>query len=468
MLDYELILMVSKQCDVCFMLQKLGNLKSIDLCYSKDLIEMPDLSRAPKLSLVSLDFCESLSKLHPSILTAPKLEALLLRGCKNIESLKTNISSKSLRRLDLTDCSSLVEFSMMSEKMEESSLIQTFKLEFLSFMFCKRSDQIRPSCLSLSRCKKLNIIGSKLSNDLMDLELAGCPQISTSNLSLILDELRCLRELNLSSCSNLEALPENIQNNSKLAVLNLDECRKLKSLPKLPASLTELRAINCTDLDIDSIQRPMLENILHKLHTIDNEGDRICDTNFGFTFLPGDHVPDKFGFLTRESSIVIPIDPKCKLSALIFCIILSGRYGDYYESVCCDCFQNGKIIFNWDQVVSAEMLTEDHVLLSSFTEIWCFERLDWTMNESEGDHCSISCEFMCRANEAEEWSTDGIKGCGVLPVYSLESESVELQPIVQVSDGLQHREIGAEVRKDCGFFLEYDLEVRFGLKKRRT
>jgi len=36
------------------------------------------------------------------------------------------------------------------------------------------------------------------------------------------------------------------------------------------------------------------------------------------------------------------------------------------------------------------MLTEDHVLLSSFTEICCFERLDY---ESEGDHCSISCEL---------------------------------------------------------------------------
>jgi len=152
----------------------------------------------------------------------------------------------------------------------------------------------------------------------MDLELVGCPQINTSNLWLILDQLPCLRELNLSECSNLEALPENIQNNSKLEVLNLDECRKLKSLPKLPSSLTELRAMNCTDLDIDSIQRPLFENILHKLHITDNEGDRIFYTNFGFTFLPGDHVPDKFGFLTRESSIVIPLDPKCNLSALIF------------------------------------------------------------------------------------------------------------------------------------------------------
>ena len=185
--DYELILMVSKQCDVSFLLQKLDNLENIDLDYSKDLIEIPDLSRAPKLKVVLLSFCESLIQLHPSILTAPKLEALVLRGCKNIESLKTNISSKSLRRLDLTDCSSLMEFSMMSEKMNELSLTQTSTLECLSFMFCKSSDQIHPSCLSLSRCKKLNIVGSKLSNDLMHLELVGCPQINTSNLWLILD-----------------------------------------------------------------------------------------------------------------------------------------------------------------------------------------------------------------------------------------------------------------------------------------
>jgi len=433
---YELILMVSKQCDVSFLLQKLDNLEEIDLDYSKDLIEIPDLSRAPKLKVVLLSFCESLIQLHPSIFTAPKLRCLRLKGCKNIESLKTNICSKSLRILDLTDCSSLVEFSMMSEEMAELSLRNTAIHEIPSSIWCKSSDRIDPSRLDLSRCANLNIVWNRLSNDLMVLELTGCLQINTSILWLILDELRSLIELNLSECFNLEALPENIQNNSKLEVLNLNHCWKLKFLPKLPASLTELSAINCPYLDIDSIQRPMLENILHKLHTTDSEENRWHDINFGFTFLPGNHVPHEFDYFTRESSIVIPLDPECNLSALIFCFILSGRDGSYYHSLCCNFNQNGKIIFDWDEVVRAEMFTGDHVLLSCIIEIWDFEMLDY-----ESDHCNISCEFMCRANEEEEWSTDGIKGCGVHPVYSLDHslglDGRSRDEIVELQSGAQ-------------------------------
>jgi hypothetical protein len=103
-------LMVSLQCHVYSLLQNLVNLTSIVLAYSKDLIEIPNLSRATNLQLVNLGGCESLCLFHPSVLSLPRLTDLDLRGCIKLKSLKTNIHSKSLCVLFLNGCSSLTEF----------------------------------------------------------------------------------------------------------------------------------------------------------------------------------------------------------------------------------------------------------------------------------------------------------------------------------------------------------------------
>lgn len=107
----------------------------LDLAYSKDLIEIPDLSRAPNLQLVHLHNCESLCQLHPSIFSTPKLIELNLNRCTKIESLKTKIHSKSLRKLHLNECSSLVEFSVTSEEMTELVLNGTAVHVFPSSMW---------------------------------------------------------------------------------------------------------------------------------------------------------------------------------------------------------------------------------------------------------------------------------------------------------------------------------------------
>ncbi|KAL5127802.1 Disease resistance protein RPS4B [Glycine soja] len=73
-------------------IQNLANLKQIDLCGSRDLIEMP----GQKLEKVDLGYCESLHHLH--------------------------VPSKSLHLLELNHCSSLKEFSMASKEMTDLNL----------------------------------------------------------------------------------------------------------------------------------------------------------------------------------------------------------------------------------------------------------------------------------------------------------------------------------------------------------
>lgn len=85
-------------------MQPLGNLKRMDLCESKHLKELPNLSTATNLEKLTLFGCSSLAELPSSLGNLQKLQALTLRGCLKLEALPTNINLESLDYLDLTDC----------------------------------------------------------------------------------------------------------------------------------------------------------------------------------------------------------------------------------------------------------------------------------------------------------------------------------------------------------------------------
>jgi len=402
-------LMVSKQCRVYFSLQNLVNLNILWLESSKDLIEIPDLSRATNLRKVYLFECESLCQLHPSIFSLPRLTYLCLGNCKKIESLKTNIHSKSLCVLLLDGCSSLMEFSVTSEEMTQLTLRGTAirKLSSSIWRNCKLTS------LDLTECNKLNIVEKKLSDDhglgsVTELDLSGCTEIDASSLWSILDGIQSLKRLKLTECCNLESLPENIQNHSMLKWLDLDDCRKLASLTELPPSLLYLKAVNCTYLDADSTQRSLLENMVQTFSK-----DPPYEEDDDFSFLPGAQVPCKFDFQTIESSITISPIPKFGLRGFIFCIILSEGFHVYHHSLHCIIFEHGKEVDRFRIVHEyTGTLISDHLLI-------CWH--GYNILESGSNDCNLSFQFILQGpNEELRWSTEGIKGCGVLPVYNLE------------------------------------------------
>ncbi|GAU42901.1 hypothetical protein TSUD_232130 [Trifolium subterraneum] len=390
-------------------IQKLDNLVILNLEFSKDLIEIPDLSKAPNLEIVDLYNCESLGQLHPSVFTCPKLRKLLLSGCQKIKSLKTNIHSKSLEVLVLSGCYSLVEFSVTSEEMTSLSLRDTAIREFPSSIW--RNSKLTQ--LLLSGCKKLNIVRKKLSSDLglmslTYLDLSGCTEIDTSNLWFILDGMPSLYNLDLSRCCNLETLPDNIQNNSLLGILKLDDCSKLKSLPKLPTFLKNLTALNCTYLDT---------NILHRFHfNKDSDHDICC--------LPGGQVPSVFVYHTMKASIEIPPIPKSGLCGFNFCIVLSEGLKFRSQKVSCTIYEHGEEILDLENLFviqnifgNTDTLILDHVLLCS----WSGGHYKLVNIGNESDHYNLLFEFKLEDYYyKKQRSTEGIKGCGVIPVYDLE------------------------------------------------
>ncbi|KFK25888.1 hypothetical protein AALP_AA8G175200 [Arabis alpina] len=89
--------------------QLLPNLKWMDLGYSVNLKELPDLSTATNLELLLLNECSNLLELPSSIGNAINLKRLLLEGCTSLVELPSSIgNATNLETLELSECSSLL------------------------------------------------------------------------------------------------------------------------------------------------------------------------------------------------------------------------------------------------------------------------------------------------------------------------------------------------------------------------
>ena len=94
--------------------QALPCLKKINLWGSVNLIEMPNLSKATNLETLKLVDCYSLVKLPSSIPHPNKLKYLYLSNCRNVETIPTGISLKSLKNLYTNGCSRMRTFPQIS------------------------------------------------------------------------------------------------------------------------------------------------------------------------------------------------------------------------------------------------------------------------------------------------------------------------------------------------------------------
>nr|VDD30186.1 unnamed protein product [Brassica oleracea] len=89
----------------------LRSLKWMNLSFSVNLKELPDLSTATSLEKLNLNACSSLMKLPPPIGYTNNLEVLNLCNCSSLIKLPSLAgNATSLEKLYMGGCSSLVEF----------------------------------------------------------------------------------------------------------------------------------------------------------------------------------------------------------------------------------------------------------------------------------------------------------------------------------------------------------------------
>ncbi|XP_023638888.1 probable disease resistance protein RPP1 [Capsella rubella] len=267
-------------------MQQLKNLKWMDLSFSKDLKELPDLSTAINLEELNLICCGSLRKLPSSIGNATNLQKLDLSQCSKLVKIPSSIENlTNLQKLDLSNCSNLVELPYIGNatKLEKlnlwncsslvklpssinnatklevlnldncSSLLElpaienATKLEELDLNYCSSLLELPPSIGTAKNLKYLNVSGcSSLVNlpssigDLTNLDYLNLSHCSNLvELPSSIGNLQRLRYLRMRGCSKLEALPTNI-NLKSLGILDLTDCSQLKSFPEISTNIKEL------------------------------------------------------------------------------------------------------------------------------------------------------------------------------------------------------------------------------------
>ncbi|XP_024004579.1 protein SUPPRESSOR OF npr1-1, CONSTITUTIVE 1 isoform X1 [Eutrema salsugineum] len=234
----------------------------MDMRWSADLKEIPDLSKAINLEKLNLRGCTSLVTLPSSIQNLNKLRVLSMKGCSKLKVLPADVNLKSLESLDLRGCSKLKKFPRISRNISELFLSENaiegeedcFWIENLSHlvdlywygvpMRCMPTN-FHPEYLtelemSSSRLEKL-WGGVQSLGSLAGMVLSGCESLKEIP---DLSKATNLKLMELDNCKSLVMLPSSIRNLKNLTILSMKGCIMLEVLP------TDVNLVSLCDLDL--------------------------------------------------------------------------------------------------------------------------------------------------------------------------------------------------------------------------
>ncbi|KAF3449339.1 hypothetical protein FNV43_RR10067 [Rhamnella rubrinervis] len=260
----------------------LEKLKFLELHDSKNLTQIPNLSRAINIESICLARCRSLVQVPSYFKNLDKLRLLNLSDCSNLVDVEE--LSKNLRQLHLggtaieavpssVGClAGLVELKLRDcrrLKILPTNICKLKSLQSLDLSGCLNLETF-PEILQPMEClEHISLRGTMIKelpqssienlNALSQLDLSCC-----ENIEFLLRDLSCLRNidklvrLNVSYCENLESIPELPP---CLKYLDVRLCVNLKSIQKLPSSLRNLDARDCNTLETISSwgRTPLIE-----------------------------------------------------------------------------------------------------------------------------------------------------------------------------------------------------------------
>ncbi|KAL0760847.1 hypothetical protein Bca101_076997 [Brassica carinata] len=266
------------------------NLIDLNLPYSR-IEQVWDGEKARKLQSINLEGCPELKTIHEELQNMKSLIFLNLRGCTSLKSLP-QMKLISLKTLILSSCSSLEEFNLVPENLEQlyldgtaikalpSTIGNLQKLILLILKDCKRLTCLPDSIENLKALQKLVLSGCK--------SLATFPKIKKNmkHLKTLLLDGTDIKEVphllkrfdvnqgDPSTCShcnlrewphefytlssvqrlclsrnNFRSLPDNIRYLHNLKWLDIKYCEQLVSLPVIPPNLHWLDAHGCISLE---------------------------------------------------------------------------------------------------------------------------------------------------------------------------------------------------------------------------
>ncbi|KAH0711335.1 hypothetical protein KY289_007294 [Solanum tuberosum] len=284
-------------------LQQFLSLRRIDLSHSESLKRTPDFKGMPNLESLNLKGCRSLEEVHPSLKYCRKLIILNLYRCESLERFPY-VNVESLEYLNLNYCNSLQKFPEilgimkpelginmscsgirelplsyfdLQPHLTELDLRGMDNLVSLPSSICKLKGLVR---LNVSECSKLESLPEEI-GDLENLEElhASNTLISRPPSSIVcLNKLKSLKELDLSHCNIIDGgLSEDIGSLSSLQRLNLSG-NNFEYLPRSIAQLGALEYLNLSDCE----RLTQLPEFPRRLYRIDADwsNDSFCNSLF--------------------------------------------------------------------------------------------------------------------------------------------------------------------------------------------
>ncbi|PON55357.1 Leucine-rich repeat [Parasponia andersonii] len=204
----ELNLRGSELNDLWNGVQDLANLKALDLAWSKNLIQIPDLSLAVKLETLDLSYCESLNNLPSSIGKLESLQSLNVSWSEEINEFPE--LALNIRDLHMTGT---------SIKKVPSSIERLFHLHTLRLSCCKRLNSLPTTITKLISLQKLH--------------LDDCPRLEYLPPQIISEHITDQFQIDGSGIGELPSSIENLGGFQSLLCLEQSGCSKLENLPPL-------------------------------------------------------------------------------------------------------------------------------------------------------------------------------------------------------------------------------------------
>ncbi|XVE78600.1 hypothetical protein DITRI_Ditri13aG0159100 [Diplodiscus trichospermus] len=195
---------------------------------------MPDCLVELKLT------CSGVKQIWEGIKNLENLRVIDVNWCTNLTKILDLSGAKNLRRLSVLGCKSLLELP---------SLSHLESLEPDLYILCNNIEKFPDVPLHLNRLRLPNNEIREVPESIKFLQQLLYLDLSRSMIKTLPDsivELKSLRRLFLSSCSNLVELPKQLP--GTLTSLYLQGCKSLESLPVLPLRLTKLNVYDCPSL----------------------------------------------------------------------------------------------------------------------------------------------------------------------------------------------------------------------------
>ena len=259
-------------------------MKVIQLKNSIELIETPDFTEIPNLEELVFEDCINLREIHPSIADLTKLTLLNLKGCKNLKSLPSKFEMESLEILILSHCSKVKKIPEFGVNMKR---VRKLYLDGTAITKVPASIENLTSLasLKLKYCKNLVCLPSIILNLklLKDVDISGC-----SKVERLLENLRnveSVEELDVSGTA-IRHMPSSIGHLKNLKRLSFKGCKGLSSSNKSwyelipfyskpispdPVGLSPLLDLcSLTDLNLSDCNLKAIPNDIGSLFTLES------------------------------------------------------------------------------------------------------------------------------------------------------------------------------------------------------